>query len=215
MSGVILASSSRAILVSSRPSGAPRQKSRALPEREVELGFRSVDAEGVGVLAEVRRFVRGRREAHQDPGTGRDVDVADPRVDLGDPAVVQDRPVLPKDLFDRVRIAARVVDEALPLVAGLRKSASTPLLIVLVVVSCPASAIEYTMLTMSNSVSCSGLLRERRTRSLVEVVDRFCVARGDEVLDVAPHAHDVPRGRDLFGSGQLTVREQTACGSTP
>ena len=41
-----------------------------------------------------------------------------------------------------------------------------------------------------------------------EVVDRLGVATGNEVLDVAPHAHDVRRRCDLLPFGQLTVREK-------
>ena len=141
---------------SSRAERGAEAQVRSLAECEVELGVGAVDAELVA-LVEVRGVVVGRREAHHDAPAGRDRDAADLGVDLGHAPVVEDRPVEAQDLLDRVRDRATGRSMIVCHWSRLRSSAKIPLPIVLHVVSWPASAIEYTMFTMSNSLTRSGL----------------------------------------------------------
>jgi len=121
--------------------------------------------------------------------------------------VVQDRPVVPQDLLDGLGDGARIVDEALPLIAvpQQREHAAADRVCRRLV---PGQRHRVHDVDDVELVDLVGLIARETHEVASEVVDRLGVATGNEVLDVAPHAHDVLRRRDLLLFRQPAVRQQ-------
>ena len=213
MRGVRAQSNSRATLISRRASGAPRQRCGPRPNARWRSAPWRSHPEVVGIVSELDGIVICGCETHHDPGASRNVELADLRVDLGNPTVAQHAAVETQDLLGRVRYQLGFSQEPLPLVAVPEERQEA----IAQRTRCRLLTCQCHRIDDVDDVGLVQLLRplaREADQVAREVLVRFRVTGCYVALHIFPHGEHSLGGRDLVFLGRSTIGQQRA-GITP